>query len=263
MSAYFYLIKVRILIAMAYRFEAISSTLVQFILLTVNGFFWKAVYRGNQLVQDTSLQQMLIYSVMGLLLSCFFSISTEHQLRSRIREGNIAIDFIKPVNLFGMYLANDIGDCIVSISQKGLPLVLFACIFIAVPVPASVTSGLLFLLSTLFSFSILWFIAAIFGLLNFWLIDIGPIGGAKDTILAFLSGSIIPIWFFPNFIQKILSLLPFPYIYQTPIGIYIGKIPLREALFSMTIQLVWIAVFFGLFCIIQKKAMNHLEIQGG
>ena len=263
MASYAYFIKIKILMALSYRFEAFSATLMQFIILAVGSFFWRAVYAGHAAVQDTTLEQMLIYTVMSVLLHCFFSTGVEENLRGRIGQGEIAVDMIKPINLFGMYLAGDAGQIVVNMAQKGLPLLLFAWLFVAKPVPASLAGAALFLCSAVMSFLVQWLIAAIFGMLNFWLIDIGNIGGVKNYIVAFLSGSVVPLWFFPVWVQKAMAFLPFVYIYQTPIGFYIGKIAPSEAPLILSIQLGWVLVFFGLFLLMKRKAMGYLVVQGG
>ena len=238
--------------------------LIEFIILTVNAFFWRAVYAAaGGPVRDTTLEEILKYSIMSGVLFCFFSTTVEEKIRERIREGNVAVDFIKPINPFGMYFAEDVGGILVNTVQKALPLIIFACVFISVPAPASSARFLLFFISASFSFVILWVIAAIFGVLNFWLIDIGNIGGVKNYIIAFLSGSIIPIWFFPDMIQRILAFTPFIYIYQTPIAIYIGRTPMNEAYFAILIQMVWAALLIWFFTLIKNRAMGRLIVQGG
>jgi len=262
-SAYLYLIKVRILISLAYRFEAISSIFVQFVILSIGAFFWRAIYANRDVVQNVDLNQMLIFTVMATLLSCFFTHTVEGKLLNKIRDGSVAQDYIKPISLFGMFLSEDVGEIAVNITQRFIPIIVFASIFIVIPAPASVLHFLLFMLSTVFSFFILWFIAAIFGLINFWLIDIGPIGTAKNHIILFLSGSIVPIWFFPHSVQRVLSFTPFVYTYQTPIGIFIGRTSLEEAITEMAIQVLWCAIFFGLFTLVKSKALKNIMIQGG
>ena len=263
MSAYIYFIKLRILISLEYRFRAISSVFVQFIILSITAFFWRAVYANRDVVQDVDLNQMLIFSVMSTLLGCFFVHTVENKMQRKIRDGSVAQDYIKPINLFGMFLAEDLGEIAANIIQRFIPIIIFASIFIVFPVPASGLHFLLFALSTVFSFFILWFIAAIFGLLNFWLIDIGPIGGAKNHIILFLSGSIVPIWFYPDFIQRILAFTPFVYTYQTPIGIFIGRTSLEDALIEIAIQIFWCLSFFGLFSFAKSKALKNIMVQGG
>jgi len=53
---------------------------------------------------------MLVYAVMALMMAGWFTVSVENNIRGRIRMGNIAVDFIKPVNVFGMYLAEGLMD---------------------------------------------------------------------------------------------------------------------------------------------------------
>ena len=184
-------------------------------------------------------------------------------MRDKIRDGSVAQDYIKPVNLFGMFLAEDVGEIVVNITQRFLPIIIFAGIFIVVPLPASGLHLLLFMISIFFSFFILWFIAAIFGLLNFWLIDIGPIGIAKNHIILFLSGSIVPIWFFPAPVQNVLAFTPFIYTYQTPIGIFIGRTSPEQALTEILVQIFWFIFFLGLLFFVKRKALKNIMIQGG
>jgi len=260
---YLYFIKVRVLVSMAYRFEAISTVFIQFIILAVNVFFWKAVYGNAEAVAGTTLKQMLIYSVISLVMTCFFCKSVEQRLRQQVREGNVAVDIIKPIDMFLMHFSNDVGNIIVNLSQKALPMILFACIFITPPIPASAAHFALFCISSVFSFLILWLIAAIFGMLNFWITDIGPIGDVKDLIITFLSGSIVPVWFFPPVIGNILAFTPFIYTYQTPISIFIGKLTVYDGLFQILIQGIWCLLFYLLFSIMKKRALNNLMVQGG
>jgi ABC-2 type transport system permease protein len=88
-------------------------------------------------------------------------------------------------------------------------------------------------------------------------------GMVKDSIVRVLSGSIVPLWFFPESVQTVSKFLPFQYTYQTPLGIYIGNIGTREALAAMGIQFIWIAVLFMLLAAGWKRTKTKTLIQGG
>ncbi len=150
-----------------------------------------------------------------------------------------------------------------SVVNKVLPLFLLASIFFQVPLPISFTSFLLFMPSCVLSYAILWLLSAIIGLVSFWVMELGNLGMAKDSIVRILSGSIIPLWFFPSSVQTISKFLPFQYTYQTPLAIYIGEISLIDAWKSMGIQFVWIAVLFGFLYVIWNNAKKKTLIQGG
>ena len=260
---YLYYIKIKVLESLTYKYEFFITIIKQFFFIFVTALFWRALYANVSEPMEVSVEDMLIYSVISVFLQNFFSRSVEGELRNRIRTGNISLDYLKPINMFGMMFANDVGNIIVNLVQRFLPVLVFSMIFIVVPLTVSGMAFILFVISTLMSFFILWNISAIFGLLYFWMTDTGDIGGVKEHIINLLSGALIPIWFFPKTLQTVLDFLPFVYTYQLPISIFIGKLSVQEAIISMGIQLLWCAVFFGIFILVSKRALKNIMIQGG
>jgi len=261
--AYSYMIKIKLLLALSYRFEFFTALFSRFILLFVMAFFWKAAYNGLDVVEMVNERQMLTYSVISMIMSGVFSISVESSIRNRVRKGDVAVDFIKPVNIFLMYLSEDVGSSVTEIVKTAIPVLICSALFIVIPAPSSFLNFILFLASSLLSYSILWLISAIFGLFYFWVIDLGPIGAVKDYLIAILSGAFIPIWFFPQTIQTILKYLPFTYTYQHPLKIYIGRATVEEALIGMGIQLLWVLIFFVSFKLLKKRVEKNILVQGG
>jgi len=263
MSAYYYLAKMKILISLTYRFEVFTTIGTNFILMVAGTFLWKAAYKGIDTVAGVNESQMIAYSIISIMLASFFSNNVEYTLNYRIRQGEIAIDFFRPVNLLFCYLAEDIGQSISSAANKLLPMIVIAALFIHIPAPAGIAVALVFIASIIMSFMILWLISATIGLLSFWAMELGNIGAVKDGIIVLLSGKIIPLWLFPKGIQKIMAFLPFQSIYQTPLSIYIGKLPLEQAIAALIIQLLWVAVLTLLLCSTWSKARKCVMIQGG
>jgi ABC-2 type transport system permease protein len=226
-------------------------------------FFWKVAYQGVGSVDGVDEKQMITYTIISTLLSAAFVFDVENTINQRIREGDIALDFIKPVNVFGIYLAQDIGSIASSVMLKAVPLFIVSALFIALPLPASAMGLLLFLFSCILSYMILWLLSAIVGLTSFWIVELGPLGHVKNALVGTISGSFIPVWFFPEGIRKVLELLPFVYIYQLPLGIYIGKSNFLDSIKGITIQFVWVCLLFAIFYVLQKKARNRVFVQGG
>ncbi len=106
-------------------------------------------------------------------------------------------------------------------------------------------------------------LSAIVGLIAFWAMELGNFGMVKDSIVRILSGSVVPLWFFPDSVQTISKFLPFQYTYQTPLAIYIGAIDPLDAAGVMGIQLVWIAVLYAVLYVVWSKAKKKTLIQGG
>jgi ABC-2 type transport system permease protein len=232
-------------------------------LLVTTVFFWKAAYSNTNFVSAAALSEMIQYSIVSTFISSFFSPTVEGSMRSNVRKGNVAVDFLKPISIMGMYFAQDIGCIIGNFFQKFIPIFIFASIFFGPPLPSSFENFVLSIISTALGFLILWFIDAIFGLFYFWVIDLGPIGVIKSLIIDFLSGSFIPLWFFPSQVAAVMKYFPFMYIYQSPISIYIGKTTASQALFILLIQVFWVAVLFLCCYLLQKKAFKNVVVQGG
>lgn len=263
MTSYLYLIKLRLLTALTYRFEVFASIGTNIILMFASVFLWKTAYRGVDTVAGLEERQMVTYAIVSILLGAVFTCNVENVINGRIREGEIATDLIRPVNLMLCWLSEDIGESVCAIAIRFAPLLVLATLFFQAPLPSSLTAGVLFLLSCLLSFGILWLLSALVGVAAFRILELGNMGIVKDAIVRLLSGSIVPLWLFPKSVVKISAFLPFQYTYQTPLGIYIGKLAPAQALSSMAVQGLWIAVLGLLLVAAWNKAKRHVMVQGG
>ncbi len=262
-KAYLYMAKIKLLLSMSYRFDFFTNLAVQVIFLFTSTYFWKAAYKGVDTVQSVNEEQMLIYSVMSIVLGILFSTSVESKIKGSVRSGNVALDYLKPVNIFVMYFFEDIGNIVTAFIQSAVVVLLCSSLFIVLPIPVSIGAFFLFLFSVCLSYLLLWLMSAIVGLLYFKVIDMGPIGIIKDYLIKIFSGSFVPIWFFPKVVQDIFQYLPFVYTYQLPLSIYIGKTDLNEALKGISVQFVWVAVFFFIFARLKNRIETNVFVQGG
>jgi ABC-2 type transport system permease protein len=266
MLAYGYLMRMRILTALAYRFEVWIGVVGDVIMLTAYVFIWKAAYGGGIDGSGASvieLHSMISYSVLAVLLACIFQIGVQDTIYQQVREGNIAMDLLRPIPLLGTYFANDVGNMISALVNKALPLLVIAAALFGFPKPSSFGAFAIFLVSALLSFFILWLMSALVGLVAFWVAELGNLGMVKDAVVRILSGSFVPLWFFPSSVQRISEWLPFQYTYQTPIGIYVGATTIIDAWRAIGVQVLWVIVFFLLLSWVWRYAKSKVMIQGG
>ena len=262
-DAYLFIYRTRIQKTLAYKFDVFANIIFQSIVMFATAFFWKALYSGYDTVQGISVREMLTYTVISSLMSIFLTTNVEQRVIASVREGTVAMDMLKPIRLFGIYLAEDLGNITSLFFQNALPIFIIGSICIAVPVPAGGQNFALFLLSFLMAFIINWLLAAIFSMWAFTAINMDPMVQVKKHLIRLLSGSIIPMWFFPHWLKSILEFLPFTYIYQLPLDIYIGKSPVMEFYPRLCIQLFWTVLLFIVFSILQKRVLKKVMVQGG
>ena len=231
--------------------------------MITSAFFWKALYKDGGTAGGVNVESMLVYIIMSSVLSVLLITNVEKRIEQSVQKGTVATDMMKPVSLFGIYFAEDIGTIIALILQNILPILLIGSLLIKVPKMADLRDLPLFVLSVLLSFFINWFLAALFGMMAFSAVNIDALIQVKKHLIRLISGSIIPIWFFPDPIANVLKFLPFPYIYQLPLSIYIGKGTRAEIFTGMEIQLAWTVVLFLVFLFAQKQITRKVMVQGG
>lgn len=264
MTAYLYIIKMKLLTSLAYRFEVFSLVFTNFILMFSGVFIWKAAYSGTSgTVDGVSEKQMVTYIVLSFLLSSIFANDVDNQINYKVRDGSIVADFIRPLNPVFSWFMEDVGQSFSALLLQFAPLLIIATAIFHFSLPASPAVAILFIISCILSYTILWLISGITGLLAFWIVELGNMAIVKNVIISILSGSMVPLWFFPESLQTIARYLPFQYTYQTPLSIYIGKTTLNEAAFSLVLQLVWIVILTAVIYAMWSRAKNKLLVQGG
>ena len=263
MKKYLYVVKTQIIKSLTYEFNVYGNIVMQTIIMITSAYFWRALYQGRGMVGDVDADSMLTYVVMSSLLSVLLITNVERRIQMSVEKGTVATDLMKPINIFGVYFAEDIGNIAALLFQNVLPILLIGSLMIKVPVIADIRDLPLFILSVFASFLINWLIAALFGMIAFSAVNIDALIQVKKHLLRLLSGSIIPIWFFPTGISKILESLPFVYIYQLPLSIYIGRGDRTQYVSQMRIQFVWLVILLGAFFFAQSRVTRKVMVQGG
>ncbi len=263
LSPYVYLVKLQFLQVLAYRFEFFTKLAVNLLTMFLAIFLWRAAFRGIGEVSGVQERQMITYIIISACLSAAFSHSVQLLLYMRLYWGGIVTDLVKPIHLLGHYLAVDIGVGFSSLVLYVPAILVISLLLLRFPFPASFSALIAFIPSCYLSFGILWLMAALVGVLTFWTLELGQMHLAKDAVVTILSGSLVPIWFFPDVIQDISRYLPFQYTYQVPLGIYIGKISLSQASAAMLTQAMWIVILGLLLWMLWKRAQRKMSVQGG
>lgn len=260
---YLFNIKIQLLKLLEFRFDFLLSIILTGVNVIFYAFLWTSIYSGNTSINDLSWGQMIVYSITSNFMTTIFATNVQNYINESVKSGDIVYLMGKPINICGFWLSSDIGNVIKQLVLYTLPLIgLIAFVFIA-KINIQFSNILLFLLSSILSYIILWTISFAIGSIAFWHNELGTMGDFKDLIILLLSGSFVPLWFFPEIVQKVSEYLPFQYIYQAPLGILINKYKGEEIIKIILMQLFWIVIFSFVVSFIYKRARNRLVVQGG
>jgi ABC-2 type transport system permease protein len=73
----------------------------------------------------------------------------------------------------------------------------------------------------------------------------------------------IPLPLMPQALQNVVNFLPFRFITDLPLRIYIGNVSIMSGLMYIGIALAWLAVIIIAGQLLMKKVCKNAIIQGG
>ena len=261
-SPYFAFAKKSFLQKSAYRLDHWMGILNTLIRLVIYIEIYKALYGGREAVDGITLSMVATNFILSLGLESFFVVN-DFYLANRIYNGSIATEMLLPVSFHGRMLADNLGVALFKLIFHFVPTMTVAVIFIGIERPAGAGAFGLFVLSALSGYGVLWSISFMFQMFSFWLINVWAIMTIKNVFINVLSGSMIPLWFMPEIMKKIIAFTPFESIYFTPVQIYLGKLSGGEIAAGFIKQFIWIVVLLICGFLLWNKGKKKLVVQGG
>jgi ABC-2 type transport system permease protein len=83
------------------------------------------------------------------------------------------------------------------------------------------------------------------------------------SVLEFLAGAVIPIPFFPKWLQPVLYALPFGSIQSTPFLIYVGHLEASAGMGAIALQAAWLLALGIIGRLMMRHALKKVVVQGG
>ena len=173
---------------------------------------------------------------------------------------------VKPIDYKITLLIENIGNNIASIL---IYIPVYTIIFISFlffknyRINFAIVDCLLGILSAIVAFFLNYFFSLCFSILVFKSIKSHSVVMFKKTILAFLSGSLIPYAFYPKFMQKILGYLPTRFFSYDSIQIFLGEYKCDKSLLIILSQILCCIGLCILANVLWVKFGKKIMVYGG
>ena len=261
---------------MAWRFNILVWAIVTVFEVACLIFLWLAVYSSsedgiNACIHGFTYKEMISYVVLTTVFGFItFNNDTLWNINQDIKKGTIGNYVIKPISYRGKFAAANIGAFLMMSTVFGIPLygaslgVLIGIGFLPI---ASVWGFIahisLFLVSSITACLLNDTIAYLFGILCFYTSSAWGLNSLKTTIISFLSGTLLPLAFFPPVFKDIVGYMPFAGMSQNPILILMMKYNYVESLRVILIALAWLIVLEVFVKLLFTHAIKKVTVQGG
>lgn len=245
-----------------YRFDHFMGIFNTCLQLFIFWSIYKTLYGNANEIDGITFSMVTTNFIISLGLRSAFSIN-EYFLPSRIGNGSIGNELLKPINFKGIMLAEDLGNICFKLVFQFTPALLIAIFTVGMLKPVSFPALVYSIISAVLGFLVLWCISFLAQTTSFWLINVWSIITIKNVFVNVLSGSMLPLWFMPNWMQGVIKFTPFSSIYFTPVLIYLGEISGMNVLLSYMKQCLWILILYSLGELLWSRGIKKLVVQGG
>ena len=223
---------------------------------------WTAVYGDREFMNGVTLSAMILYVTIAMLQQYLIEPVAMFELDARIQRGTVAGDLIRPVGLIPQLLAYDVGFLIGRLPLIAM-VVPIAAIIGSVQLPPNLAASVGFVVSLMLAYVLGLLVWLPVGMLGFWTIGTAGFRFMLSSVLAFVSGQMVPLWFIPGFLRTVLEWLPFQGMAFAPLSIYVGQTTGQDILQAIAIQLIWIVILSIGVTRLWRRARNVVTIQGG
>ncbi|YAL83747.1 ATP-binding cassette domain-containing protein [Dermacoccaceae bacterium W4C1] len=210
---------------------------------------------------DLGAMSAYIWLSQGLLGA--INLNGRIDLAERVKTGDVAIDFLRPLSVQASTYAQETGKAVWTLVPRGIPSVLIGALVVGMTMPTTPGPYLLgavsFLLGVLVSVAAVYLVAVS----GFWLVETRGIQVLYMVVSGFLAGLFVPIGLFPTWLQIIANATPFPSMMMAPIDILSGRVAGLEALGTVGIQAAWLAGLSVIGALATRAGRQKLEVQGG
>jgi len=238
---------------LVYRGDFWLGTLMRFLPIVTQTFFFGAVFAGMQATHGDSAEQIRGYSYDNfvayyLLVTISRAFSSMPGLAGgialQIRNGEIKKYLVQPVDLIGFLLLMRVAHKLVyyGIAIAPFALVFYLCrgFFPGWP-PADVM--LAYIVSLILSFLLGFFLEATIGMAGFWFLEISSLLFVYMLFTFFFSGHMFPINMLPNPWSTIVQVIPLQYLAFFPAAVFLQKIQGHDLWIGLTVQAAWVLFF--------------------
>jgi ABC-2 type transport system permease protein len=204
----------------AYRSHSMISIFVGPVYFLVQYFIWTAVYGsiggsgGAATLRGLGLRQMIVYFGANALIGYLTMDFADWNLQMLVRTGKYLTFALRPLHHRFFALSQKIGHRFLGLVFEFVPCALiFAFVFripLVPPRPAWAS------LSIALSFLMTFYVNYAIGLSSFWFTKADGVRAVFLLLQSVFSGALVPLVFFPAFVQRILFFLPFQYTLYVP-----------------------------------------------
>lgn len=268
MNKYCAFFKIKFLNSIQYRAPVFFAVLALVIFGIMKVFLFHSFYESSvntRVCMDFEAIRSYVW-LEGILLPLFGMWMIEADIAKSIVNGDIVYDLIKPVSLYWIWFFKNLASRVSKTCIRFIPVLIVALSLpepYNLPTPSSIVSFFAFLLSSVLATLLLVALSMFIYIITCRMLSFSGVKSIAITLTTFLTGGVIPLPFFSDWLINCLMYTPFAYVQNVAFRVYSGDISGMPLVSSIGTQLVWAVIIIELGRWFAYKTFQRIVVQGG
>ncbi|HLX39022.1 MAG TPA: ABC-2 family transporter protein [Ktedonobacteraceae bacterium] len=246
-----------------YRWANLAGLLTNIFFGVVFSYVIIALYHARPVAAGYNVMDTLRYTWLEQALLMVVIPFGWYDLMLTIRTGAVVSDLSKPCDFYWYWFSRELGRSAYYLLLRGLPIYLAGMLLFGIGIPSDVWQWLVFTLSITLSTFVGIAYRYLFNLTAFWVVEARAMYTLGLTIAQFLTGSYVPLPFFPTWLLAIVTWLPFNAFMNIPTQMFIGTLPATILIFDLFLQVAWVILLTLFVRALTTIAARRVIVQGG
>lgn len=222
-----------------------------------------ALYGPRAEISGVDVPGAITYMAVTQAIIGYLSLFSWYDLARSIHTGEIAADLLKPIRLFSYWMAQDLGRAILQFMIRGVLMMMAYALFLDLSYPSTLEQWMALPIALFLSWLVSFAWRFLVNLAAFWTPNATGIGRFFFILSWFFSGFLMPLRYYPQWVQTLSQLTPFPSMLNTILDLYIGVLHGPELWRALGAQVLWIGVLIGAAQVVLRAGVKRLVILGG
>jgi ABC-2 type transport system permease protein len=261
----------RFLLVMQYRSAALAGFVTQCWWGGLKVMILAAFYGAAAGAAPITLTQAITYTWLAQGLLTLLPWMSDPEVIAAVRTGGVTYDRLRPVDAYAFWFVRCAGWTAARVIPRSALMLSFAGVLLPLlglsewgwQPPADLTAMLGFTASILLALLLSTTMIMLINIVTLaTLTDRGAMAMMVPLVIT-LSGNLLPLVLFPDWLQTALLMQPFAGVLDIPVRIYMGNLVGTGVLVGLGLQLFWIIVMIAVGRVAMSRALRRLEVQGG
>jgi len=268
---YLAILSARYRMLLQYRAAALAGITTQFFWGFIRIMILGAFYAASDVDPPMAFAAVVTYVWLGQALLGMLPWNLEPEIEAMVREGNVAFELVRPVDLYSLWYMRTLALRTASTSLRAVPIVLLAGFVLpwtpladwALAAPAGLAAAGLWMLATVVAMALGCALTMLVHVSLMWTISGDGLSRVVPSLVSVFSGMVVPLPLFPDVLQPLLHALPFRGLVDVPLRIWAGHLEGAEAWTALGGAALWALALVALGRFLLARGCRRLVVQGG